>query len=258
MDLNIMTRIFYRTVFVALMAITLVACNNDGFTIEGTIDGGAGKTLWLEELGPEGQMFIDSIPIDADGHFSYSYTAPYPSMYNLHAGPQNYIVTQPNNGEKVKIEAHWNNLSLSYSISGSPQSELLWQLQQYTNQGIEVLQGLVDTTRYYSGMKAEGRCDEATVKAKRRETDSIFLQNYLLQQGLVQSFIEENYGSLTTLIALYKNFSGKPLIDPRDTDGLHYYDLVLQGLKEQYPDNPHTIRFQAGLERLRNTMESEE
>ena len=38
-------------------ALLLAACENDKtFTISGTLDGGAGHTLWLEELSPDGTM----------------------------------------------------------------------------------------------------------------------------------------------------------------------------------------------------------
>ena len=57
----------------ALLLLSISACKHDGFTIEGTIEGGAGRSLWLEEIAPEGPIFIDSIPMDADGHFKYHY-----------------------------------------------------------------------------------------------------------------------------------------------------------------------------------------
>lgn len=60
-------------------ALLLGACKHDTFTISGTIEGGAGHTLWLEEIAPEGPLFIDSIPIDSKGRFSYKYKMPYRS-----------------------------------------------------------------------------------------------------------------------------------------------------------------------------------
>ncbi|MBR1766723.1 MAG: peroxiredoxin, partial [Bacteroidales bacterium] len=55
------------TLATAMAALALTACSHDGFTLEGTLDGGAGKNLWLEEIGPEGPLFIDSIPLDSKG-----------------------------------------------------------------------------------------------------------------------------------------------------------------------------------------------
>ena len=64
-----MRKIFYF-VFIALL---FAGCKNDTFTMSGTLENGVGHTLWLEEIAPEGPLFIDSIPVDDKGAFSYKY-----------------------------------------------------------------------------------------------------------------------------------------------------------------------------------------
>ena len=94
-----------KIIIIACIALLAAGCKHDTFTISGTIDGGAGKTLWLEEISPEGPLFIDSIPVDAKGHFKYTYKMPYRSLYNLHTTENNYIVTLPDYGEKLDVTA---------------------------------------------------------------------------------------------------------------------------------------------------------
>lgn len=238
----------------AALLLVLTGCKHDTFTISGTLDGGAGKTIWLEEIAPEGALFIDSIRLDSKGRFSYKYRMPYRSLYNLHTSEGNYIVTLPDYGEKLVVHGSWDNLSLTYDIEGSPESSLLWQLQQYTNDGGRVLNELVDTSEYYAALLAQGLTDEATVSAKRSETDSIYRLTFGEQQDYVCRFIEENQGSLSTLIALYKPFNNRMLIDTRLPESIEWYDLVLEGLKERYPDNPHTLHFKNTVEHLRSAL----
>lgn len=243
-----------RTIILLIFALLFVGCKNDTFTISGTIDGGAGKTLWLEELAPDGPFFIDSIHLDSKGQFKYKYKMPYRSLYNLHTTAENYIVTLPDYGEKIEIYGNWENLSVSYDIQGSFESSLLWQLQQYTNDGAKILNELIDTTEYYARLFADKRVDEATVLAKKEMTDSIYHMAFEEQQEYVCRFIEENQGSLSTLIALYKPFNNRLLIDTRDPNSIDYYDLVLEGLQERYPDNPHTLHFKNTTEHLRSAI----
>lgn len=243
-----------RTIILLFFALLFVGCKNDTFTISGTIDGGAGKTLWLEELAPDGPIFIDSIHLDSKGQFKYKYKMPYRSLYNLHTTAENYIVTLPDYGEKIEIYGNWENLSVSYDIQGSYESSLLWQLQQYTNDGAKILNELIDTTEYYARLFADKRVDEATVLAKKEMTDSIYHMAFEEQQEYVCRFIEENQGSLSTLIALYKPFNNRLLIDTRDPNSIDYYDLVLEGLQERYPDNPHTLHFKNTTEHLRSAI----
>ena len=235
-------------------ALCLIGCKHDTFTISGTIEGGAGHVLWLEEIAPSGPVFIDSIPINSKGQFKYKYKIPYRSLYNLHTTEDNYIVTLPDYGEHLKINGNWDNLSVSYNLSGSPESALLWQLQQYTNDGAKILGAIIDTTEEYAQMLFDGKITQADVLSKKDETDSIYRATFEEQQDYVCRFLEENRGSLSTLIALYKPFNNRLLIDTRDPGSIDWYDLVLGGLQERYPDNPHTLHFKNTTEHLRSSL----
>ena len=245
-------------IVMVLAAVVMVGCKHDTFTISGTIEGGEGKTLWLEEIAPEGPLFIDSIKVDDKGHFKYKYKMPYRSLYNLHTTENNYAVTLPDYGENVVVNGRWDNLSMTYDVSGSPESALLWQLQQYTNDGGLVLNDLVDTTEYYAMLHERGLVDADAVAAKKHETDSIYRLVFGEQREYVCRFIEENRGSLSTLIALYKPFNNRLLIDTRDPQCIEWYDMVLDGLQERYPDNPHTLHFKNTTEHLRSALAREQ
>ena len=196
--------------------------------------------------------------MDADGHFKYRYNAPYLSLYNLHTTENNYIVTLPANGETIEVKGQYDNLSATYSVKGSAESALLWQLQQYTNDGSKILYALVDSVNHYEALLAAGEMDNATYDKKKAVTDSIYHATFVEQQEYVCRFIEENAGSLTTLIALYKPFNNRALIDPRDPISIDYFDLVLEGLQRELPDNPHTLHFKNTTEHLRSALAREQ
>lgn len=244
----------YTLICLSLLLLGVSACKHDGFTIEGTLEGGANQTLWLEEIAPEGPMFIDSIRTDADGHFKYRYKAPYLSLYNLHTSENNYIVTLPAEGETVEVTGKYENLSLTYNVKGSPESILLWQLQTFSNDGSLILRALVDSLNHFDALLAGGQINETEYDARKKVTDSIYHATFVEQQEYVCRFIEENAGSLTTLIALYKPFNNQALIDLRDPASIEYYDIVLKGLEEKLPDNPHTIHFKNTTEHLRSAL----
>ncbi|MBP5678078.1 MAG: DUF4369 domain-containing protein [Bacteroidales bacterium] len=244
-----------RTILLlSVLALLFVGCKKSTFTISGTIEGGAGKTIWLEEITPDDTMFIDSIKLDKKGHFKYKYKMPYRSFYNLHTTDDNYIVTLPDYGEHLKVDGKWENLSVTYNIKGSPESMLLWQLQQFSNDGAKVLNTLVDTTNYYAQLYFDKKIDEQVVLNKKDETDSIYRETFQEQQDYIFRFLEENQGSLTTLIALYKPFNNRLLIDTRDPGCIEWYDLVLEGLQGTCPDNPHTLSFKNTTEHLRSAL----
>ena len=241
-----------RMLTAAVAAMLLLSgCHREEFTLQGTLEGGAGRTLWLEELSPEGGIFIDSIPVDASGHFKCRVPLPYPSFYNLHTSAENYVVLLPGRGERIEVEGRWENLSLTYTVEGSPESVLLWDLQQQSNACEQVVSRLVDTSMRYAALRQRGLVSKADSAAKKRETDSIFRQTRQEMRTYVYDFLEDNQGSLSTLIALYKPFNGRPLIDSRDSACVDWYVLVAEGLEARLPDNPHTLHFLPVAERVR-------
>lgn len=218
-------------VFVIVL-VSLVSCGNkDDIIIEGTLENGAGKVIFIEEMTPESRLFLDSVTLDKNGHFSFRYAMPYKTFYNVHVSNDDYIVLLPDMGEHITIDGVYDSLSRSYHLKGGYDSQLLWQLQDYANDGNRQLRDLV------------------ALGVKNDYTDSIYLSLYSQQQKYVVHFIEENLGSLATLIALYKPFNNYPLIDPENS--FEFWPMVLEGLEETMPDNPHTIHFRNDVERLR-------
>ena len=68
------------------------------------------------------------------------------------------------------------------------------------------------------------------------------------QKEFLINYINTNEGSLTTLVALYRNMENTPLID--FTNDFDVYKKVLNGLKKNYPDNKHTKNLEALIRNL--------
>lgn len=228
----------------------IASCGHrDHICIEGTLQGGAGKVIYLEEMTPDSRLFIDSITLDSKGHFRYRYPMPYKTFYNVHVSDEDYIVLLPDMGETLTIEGRYDSLSNTYRLRGGSESQLLWQLQDYSNQGAEILHQIVSTDQRNQQLLSQGAITEAQYTAARSVTDSLYLATFADQQQYVVHFIQHNLGSLATLIALYKPFNNRPLVNPADS--FEFYEAVLEGLEETLPDNPHTLSFSNQVERLR-------
>lgn len=225
-----------------------VACGHkERFTLEGTLANGAGRTLYIEELTPDGPVFLDSIRLDGEGHFEYHHKLPYETFYNLHSSPVDYVVLLPKQGEHITVTGDSKSLQWSYQVSGSEGSTLLWQLQDYSNYGIDVLTELVQKDQENRNKYG---ADSKEYKKAKEETDSVYREAAQEQVDYVAHFIQEHQGSLATLIALYKQFNQHDIIAPEVN--FDYYELVLEGLEESHPDNPHTILFKNRVENLRH------
>ncbi|MDY5969755.1 MAG: DUF4369 domain-containing protein [Bacteroidales bacterium] len=221
------------------LALLFSACNNkNGFTVEGTLQGGAGKTVYFEEITPrDGTLKVGSVTLDKNGNFKFHYDMPYQSFYNLHVNEADYVVLLPRKGETIKVRGAYDSLQFTYQVEGSPESLLLWQLQDYTNQGLVRLGEVVALDR----QNQQRYKDPDEYQAAKKATDSTFVDLYNQQVKYVQDFIHDNQGSLATLIALYKPFNNHPLLPPQSS--AEFYEEVLQGLEDKQPNNPHTVNF---------------
>lgn len=245
------------TLILAIAALSITGCKKGNtFEIEGTLTNGADKTIYIEELSPDGPQFLDSIKVDKHGHYSYSGKYTYQTFYNLHTTPYDYVVLVPYKGEKITVDGCFDSLSRSYKVSGSKESISLWQLQEYSNYGSYKLRNIVAMDQANREKYAN---DEAGYKEAKKETDSLYREAYDEQSMYVIQYLTDNAGSLSTLIALYKPFNGEhPLIDvDRFPELFTYYEQVLEGLENnpETSDNPHTIAFKNVVERVRFQVE---
>lgn len=239
-----MNRIIRFAIALAMVAV-FVSCNKNEFSLDGTFENGAGKMIYIEELSPDGPIFLDSIKLDSKGEFTFKYEMPYPTFYNIHVTEDDFIQILPQYGEKIHLEADYNRFSFTYKVSGSEESELLWQLQDMSNIGVCDLQKIVDIDRE----NREKFTTKEDYDKAHRVTDSLFNVAYLNQQDFVVGFIKDNQGSLATLIALYKPYNNHALLSPEYN--FDYYEYVLEGLQNRYPDNPHTEMFYNTVQRLK-------
>lgn len=243
-------RLMKRLTLIAAALMLLASCGHkNSITIEGTLENGANKVIYIEEMTPDSRLFLDSITLDKKGHFKFSYEMPYRTFYNVHITDADYIVLLPDFGETITLSGSYDSLSNTYTLQGNSESQKLWQLQDFANQGNRTLREIVNTENTNQAKLSNGEITQKEYDQAHKITDSIYLATFTEQQKYVVNFIEDNLGSLISLIALYKPFNSKPLINPKDS--FEFYEAVLEGLEAQLPDNPHTLNFKNTVERTR-------
>ncbi len=241
-----------RTALLFVVAtLSLAACHQDRqastFSIEGTLENGAGKMLYIEEMTPDnGTLFRDSILCDRKGRFEYEGTMDYQTFFNLHANEYDYIVLLPDYGETVSITGDFTRLGESYMVNGSSGSRELWQIQSYINEANHIVADIVEQDK-----QNQATLDEAAYLDAKKATDSLFVNEHNVLYGMLMHFIDDNMGSLSTLYAIDAPFNHRNRVFYAGPD-FELFEQVLQGLQEIQPDNPHTQFFQNRVERERS------
>ena len=118
----------YKAAAVVLAALSVAACNNNKFTVEGQISGAKDSVLYFENVGLEGINVLDSVKLDEDGDFSFSEAANQaPEFYRLRIADQ-IINVSIDSTETVQVKGQYPGMASNYTVSGSDNCDKIREL----------------------------------------------------------------------------------------------------------------------------------
>ncbi len=109
----------------ALLAVVLltVACGKKtNFTITGKIEGGAGKTIYLNQLQTTSQISVDSAKLDKSGEFKIKGKVSGPSFFLLKISDNNFATLVLDSAENATLTGSYKHFSKDYDVKGSDNS----------------------------------------------------------------------------------------------------------------------------------------
>ncbi len=111
-----------------MVALGLASCGEKKFKIEGQVENAKDSLLYLESIGLEGPVAIDSVRLDDDGDFSFSAKqTEAPEFYRLRIGAQ-IINLAIDSTETVTVKAQMPDMADHYTVEGSAECERIRQL----------------------------------------------------------------------------------------------------------------------------------
>ncbi|MFZ5553361.1 MAG: redoxin domain-containing protein [Bacteroidota bacterium] len=120
MKLNFFRHLLFFTAAIALLA----SCGKSGNKVKGVIKNGEGKTVYLERYERNKAVAVDSATLDASGEFELAYEKNKTDFYRLRIDETNYCVLILDSSNTAEIEADASNLFNSYTVKGSPNSQV--------------------------------------------------------------------------------------------------------------------------------------
>ncbi len=190
----------------------------------GTLEGGAGIEVMLEELGARELVPIDTVVCDTSGSFQIRFMPAQPAFYVLRYGKNERITLLLDPGERLVFRSVPGE-GVNYSVEGSTGSELLHQLAGEHRRTLGELGSIAR-----QNMDLVNDADYVHRKAGLdRRFDSITrsFHDYSL------SFIRDHPTSLAILVALYNMYGeGLPVFHPEED--LAVYRFVDSALYSRY------------------------
>ncbi|MBB4601889.1 MULTISPECIES: TlpA disulfide reductase family protein [Hymenobacter] len=196
----------------------------------------AGTKVYLAELGETQFVSRDTATVDDKGQFTFSGNLPEAGIYQVKLDEQNQALVALENGRQVQLTGNAQQFSQSYTVKGSPDSDLLQQISRSMQTSRQQMQRL------------EQRFNQAA-EQNRRDSLAVLQQKALTLQtqgsaGLAR-LVRQNPNSVVSAFVVTS------IINPDDNFALA--DSVANVLKKNRPDSRFTKALVARLEPLRTT-----
>jgi hypothetical protein len=186
-----------RYITAVMLPVLLLSCGSigkDHAFMSGTIEGGAGQTIYFEMLLPSGVVLIDSAVVDKKDNFTFYKKPREKSFYRLrlgseqqttgYAAPPNVFIMVTDSTERITVNLRASSFNTPQLLEGSSESLLLQ----------EVINMAVQTNR-----KADSIQKLAGGSTLVPEAFNQLLEE---QESFALNFIEKHQGKFVTLQAL--------------------------------------------------------
>ncbi|MCC6599859.1 MAG: AhpC/TSA family protein [Crocinitomicaceae bacterium] len=177
-----------RRVYLIVVSIFyLAACHHNDPVISGKIEGGAGKTIYLERFVNNRGVKTDSTVLASDGSFVLNPSQPMEmNYYRLLLKERDFIVLITDSTEKVHIEGKAGELNTTAIVSGSPNTAQLREFEQNCQKIYEKEQKAIGNIRM-PGISAEQMAQYRQEIMDSRKELSGFVKKWLESNSSVPS-----------------------------------------------------------------------
>ena len=219
-----------NTFYFLIVMFTLFACGRKtNFTITGKLDGGAGKTIYLNKLLISNQLVADSVKLNQNGEFIFKGNSSSPTFYILKLSKSSFVTLLVDSTENVIVTGSYRNFIHDYKVNGSRGSEMLRDLD---NRFFKAKNQTDSLLRLYNIQKNNPLLT-AKVETVKAQYTSLIAQH----SEYVTSFVKRNPFSLASVYALYQKWNENDFVI---TD-LMTMKTAASALFSVYPKNEQVI-----------------
>lgn len=216
------------------------------FTISGKLTGADKDSLVLEEMTAKSLEVRSTLITDGEGSFNYSDTAGNPRLFFIRTSQNEYMTLLVMGGEKISLTAEKGNINKTISISGSPQTLLVLELNREMVKANDKLDSL---GKQYQALKGHGNDLQADTWAQG-EFNKLIEQ----QRTFIRGFIERHVAEPASLLALSHQVARQSVLNG-STD-FDLFKKVDARLYKKYPTSILVLNLHHYVVAMQTQMES--
>jgi peroxiredoxin len=252
-----MKKYIFILLAVSLVSVTLFfvsSCGNKNeaseneVLIEGRFIHSRANVVFFDIIHVENMERTDSIILNEDGSFKLRRKTNKPIIFKISTAENNFITIIAEPGQTINLSGDINALAETYTVSGSPSSELLADYLAFTRNQYKKLDtlALIWENNKYSDNKM----------FIRDSLDTVAKIIYKNQTDYTLKLINKNPESLGSLFILYQYFGRQPILDPFEYFSV--YENLSENLSKKYPDFEHVGHLKMKVNKTRLAIKEEE
>lgn len=234
-----------RRLIYFILLLLIFSCSSDKksgtVNISGKLTGLSDQMIYIEELDIRTKHLLDSVRIDTKGIFEFAVDIEEDGFYVLRTNKENYTLLLLCPKEQVEINSNHVIFEDGFEISGSPGSALLRDFELFMRQQKQRVDSLGRVL--YEGQRLDNFYEI------KQTLDSIYLNIHEVQRKYVIDFIQQNPGSLASLIVINRKLGNNVVLDEKE-DFIYFHKLD-SALMACYPDNKHALDHHERVEKIR-------
>jgi thiol-disulfide isomerase/thioredoxin len=231
----------------SLFALSLFSCDNKTGSehfLKGKLSNSHGEKIVLEKLLPEKKEAIDSTTVNEKGEFSFSTDSLEMGFYNVKISDRNFAMLILDKDQDVIFSADAANLGSSYTVEGSADSKLFWEMNKFSERNYRKRDSLTKVYNIYlNSGKADPKKLDSIQQSLQRPFDNIVAE----QNDYLTSFIDKNSGSLASLAAIEQ-------LSPDEY--FEYFEKLDKGLNSKYPGSTYVQLYHKRFEKLQQEQKA--
>lgn len=233
-----------RLTLALLVAAAFAGCKNDNqVSIRGTLDDGREGMVYLDQSDVDRSNVIDSAELKK-GRFRFTREITGPEFFQVRFDDNEFIGLLAMPGEEITVSFGPKPLIMNYTVSGSPGSEKIRELDQrlYTTRlKLDSLRNL------YANLSA----DDAATKGPALEQAYLDIVDAQRKNNI--AFILDNISSMASIQALYQRIDDNTYVLYRPRD-LQFLKIVSDTLSVRYPASRHVRALKENVASEMNKM----
>jgi len=232
-----------------IILLVWMGCHNrskDDTVVQGRFSETAHSRLFLFQLLPDSIPLVDSAVTDEEGNFSFSLSPVETSFYMLRNEQGDFITLAAGKGETIQIDGSGKDRLRTYSVSGSPESQVLREYHLIVTQNQQKIDSLSGILKKSQPLRE--------FPAIRKELDSVYRDIYESNREQVISLLFDNITSLASIIISNGALGGTPILT-MDND-FQLFSAIDSALGKAYMNNRNYLAFHKNISRYRSGEET--